>query len=104
YWYLYLTPRGEQCVLVSPFELDDLSGDDADDDEDDQQSGTAVEPLSERKRQAILQSTFDCAPSFAAFIYHFWLENTIWFKLNETGVQEQLTAIERLYLSHYAPA
>lgn len=104
YWYLYLTPRGEQCVLVSPFELDDLSGDDTDDDADDQQSDTPSEPLNEQQLQAILQSTFVCAPSFAAFTYRFWLENTIWFKLNESGGQDQLTAIERLYLSHYAPA
>ena len=77
-WYLYLTPAGEQRVLVSPIMLDEVA-----------QRG----PLSEEWRQSILANTFECAPSFAEFIYRFWLENVIWFKLNDTAAS--LTAEER---------
>ena len=26
----------------------------------------------------------ECAPTFAEFIYRFWLENVIWFKLEDS--------------------
>ena len=68
-WYLYLTPAGEQRVLVSPYSLEEVA-----------QRG----PLSDEWRQAILANTFECAPTFAEFIYRFWLENVIWFKLDDT--------------------
>ncbi|HEX6797136.1 MAG TPA: hypothetical protein VF116_05405 [Ktedonobacterales bacterium] len=41
-----------------------------------------------------------CAHSFPAYLYRFWLENTIWFKLNGDD-QTPLTAGERRYLEHY---
>jgi hypothetical protein len=83
-WYLYLTPAGEQCVLVSPIMLDEVA-----------QRGA----LSEEWRQAILASTFECAPTFAEFTYRFWLENVIWFKLNDTAAS--LTPDEQSYVAHY---
>jgi hypothetical protein len=83
-WYLYLTPAGEQRVLVSPVMLDEVA-----------QRG----PLSEEWRQAILTNTFECAPTFAEFIYRFWLENVIWFKLNDQSAP--LTADEQAYVAQY---
>lgn len=88
-WYLYLTPRGEHCVLVSPIPLDEVASDNADGN------------LTDADRQAVLQSTYICAPSFAAFVYRFGLENVLWFKLNEGNGQQRLTDEERRYLAHY---
>jgi hypothetical protein len=89
-WYLYLTPAGESGVLVSPIGLDDIA---------EEMPGAA---LTEEWRRSILANTFVCAPSFAAFIYRFWLENTLWFKLNEGEGNGTWTEEERRYLAHYA--
>ncbi len=83
-WYLYLTPAGEQRVLVSPYMLDEVA-----------QGG----PMNEQTRQAVIGNTFECAPTFAAFIYRFWLENVIWFKLEEQSAT--LTDGEQAYVAHY---
>jgi hypothetical protein len=83
-WYLYLTPTGEQRVLVSPFMLDEV-----------EKNG----PMNEQSRQAVSDNTFECAPTFAEFIYRFWLENVIWFKLEEQSAP--LTADEQTYVTHY---
>ncbi len=82
-WYLYLTPNGEARVIVSPFELDDES-----------------EELTDVARANILAQTVVCAPTFDEFLYRFWLENTLWFKLNESGAT--FTPDEQAYLDHYA--
>ena len=42
-----------------------------------------------------------CAPSFASFIYRFWLENTIWFKLN-TRDAAPFTPASKPISDHYA--
>ncbi len=86
-WYLYLTPRGEQCVLVSPILLDEFAG--------PENAGN----LTDEWRKAILANTLVCAPSFEAFIYRFWLENTIWFNVNEEA--SALTEAQQRYLAHY---
>lgn len=85
-WYLYLTPAGEQRVLVSPFMLDEVA-----------QDG----PMNEQTRQAVIDNTFECAPTFAEFIYRFWLENVIWFKLNDGASAAPLTGEEQAYVAHY---
>ncbi len=82
-WYLYLTP-GDARVIVSPYELDD------------------GEELTDVGRSNVLSQSVVCAPTFDEFIYRFWLENTIWFKLNETGAT--FTPDEQAYLDHYAQA
>lgn len=87
-WYLYLTPQGEACVLVSPILLDEFAG------------AEHASNLTEEWRKAILANTRVCAPSFEAFLYRFWLENTIWFSLNGEGA---LTEAQRRYLAHYQP-
>ncbi len=89
-WFLCLTPQGEQRVLVSAAPLDEL--------DDEYPDGP-----SEDERNALIANTFVCAPSFDAFIYRWWLENTLWFKLNETGGADKLTDEERRYLAHYRP-
>jgi hypothetical protein len=83
-WYLYLAPDGGSCVLVSPYALD------GEDDGDEPPNA-----------QAIAAQTRVCARSFEEFIYRFWLENTLWFKLSEGSQPPTLTPDERRYIAHY---
>jgi FAD-linked oxidoreductase len=83
-WYLYLTPDGGARVIVSPYALDD------------------GEELTDVGRANVLSQTVEAAPTFDEFIYRFWLENTIWFKLNESGAT--FSPDEQAYLDHYAQA
>ena len=71
-WYLYLTPQGEECVFVSAYEFGDGVDENPNDVPDDE-------------RTAVIANTFICAPTFEAFVYRFWLENTLWFELNSSG-------------------
>jgi hypothetical protein len=89
-WYLYLNPRGEHCVLVTHPRFHDLA-----------ESPDYAEPFqNEEERQEVLKGVYVCAPSFAAFLYRFWLENTIWFNFD---LHKPLTEEQRSYLSHYKP-
>jgi hypothetical protein len=82
-WYLFAVPRSEPCVVVSYGWLDDTA----------ETSG-----LDDEGRQTVLRNTFICAPTFEAFIYRFWLENTIWFNLHDANT---LTPEQVRYLAHY---
>jgi hypothetical protein len=86
-WYLYLTPQGDERVLVSPILLDEFAG------------PANAANLTDEWRKAILANTRVCGPSFEAFLYRFWLENTLWDKVN--GDDEGLTDAEKRYLAHY---
>jgi hypothetical protein len=86
-WYLYLTPDGDECVLVSAYEFGDEADYNPNDLPDDQVS-------------AVISHTWICAPTFETFVYRFWLENTLWFKLNSARNQA-LTDVEQRYLDHY---
>src|SRR5262249_38749132 len=88
-WFLYLTPEGQERVLCSPAPMDELAAE-------------RPEGLPADERAAVIANTIVCAPSFEAFAYRFWLENSIWFKLNEGGGEAKLTDEERRYLDHYA--
>lgn len=87
-WYLYLTPAGDHFVLAFPGDLESFI------EEAPAAAGEKVD-MAEVSHHIVV-----CAPSFAAFLYRFWLENTIWFKLNGDD-QAPLTAEERRYLEHY---
>ncbi|MEO7002487.1 MAG: hypothetical protein ABI068_11725 [Ktedonobacterales bacterium] len=87
-WYLYLTPQGEQWVLVSPYEFGDGPDENPNDVADDE-------------RTAVIAHTRICAPSFEAFVYRFWLENTIWFTLNTSDSSGSLTNEQQHYVDHY---
>ncbi len=86
-WYLYLTPQGDERVLVSPILLDDFAGPEH------------AANLTDDWRKAILANTRVCGPSFEAFLYRFWLENTLWDALNES--EAPLTEAQERYLAHY---
>jgi len=78
-WYLYLTPDGEYRVICSPIPFDDADID---------------EPV-----HVIKAHTLIVAPSFEAFLYRFWIENRIWFALEEGD--GGLTAAQQAYVDHY---
>lgn len=77
YWYLYLTPGGQEAVLVSNIFYD--------------------EDVSQFPLESIRGATAFCAPGFEAFLYRFWLENSLWFGL-DGGT---LTDVQQRYLAHY---
>ncbi|NUM45255.1 MAG: hypothetical protein HUU38_11170 [Anaerolineales bacterium] len=79
-WYLYLTPDGDHFVFVSNIFFDDAD-------------------LSEVPEERILGALAYCAPDFETFLYRYWLENTIWFSVNEQS--GKLTDTQKKYLSHY---
>jgi hypothetical protein len=86
-WYLYVTPTGDHRVLVSLHAGLDGAFANLDD----------LEPeLANYK-----QFTWQCAESFEAFIYRFWIENTIWFANDDGNV---LTEEQQRYLNHYRTA
>lgn len=89
-WYLYLTPQGGQYVLATAIDLDEMA--------DAAKAGT----LTAEDRLNIQRNTWVCAPSFVEFIYRWWLENSIWFKVSESDHAETLTDVERRYLAHYS--
>ena len=86
-WYLYLMPNGVQRIVAFPGDMEQYLG--------EAEGGGRV------KMEQITAAIRDCAPSFASFIYRFWLENTIWFKLNSSHAQP-FTAAEQAYLDYYA--
>ena len=88
-WYLYLTPAGAQYVLVTPIELEEMA------------HKALTGALSNEDKQVIQQNTWACAPSFVSFIYRWWIENSIWFKVSESNDENKLTADERKYLTSY---
>lgn len=90
-WYLYLNTAGEHCVLVSYVLLEELN------------NPEYVENPAIWDSAAIARSTYVCALSFEEFIYRFWLENVLWFKLHSSEGSTSLTADEQRYLSYYQP-
>ncbi len=83
-WYLYLDAQGNQAVLVSPIPYDGDSGD------------------GPPSPQEMRDNTWFCGEDFEAFLYRWWLENTLWFALSEEG--RTLTEEQRRYVSHYPAA
>jgi hypothetical protein len=79
-WYLYIRPDGGHCVVVSPIPFDNAKARGQLDD------------------SVILDNTFFCAESFEEFVYRFWLENEIWFAIEDEAT---LTPSQQAYLDFY---
>jgi hypothetical protein len=75
-WYLYLTPDGKSSVICSPIPFDEID-----------------EPA-----HVIKAHTLTVAPSFEEFIYRFWIENVIWFAVDEG---KPFTPTQKAYVDHY---
>lgn len=95
-WYLYFSPEGAHKVLVTTYDLDKM----ARRAKADRERTDAPQPdqLTAQDRQYIRRNTWICEQSFAEFIYRWWLENTLWFKLDEG---RKLTADEQKYLDDW---
>lgn len=81
FWYLYLKKNKRSwasCVVASGESLNPYS------------LGDEGEP----------NEFVYCAPGFEPFLYRFWIENEIWFALEEGG---PLTEEQRSYVGHYRP-
>jgi hypothetical protein len=63
-WYLYLRPNGNHCITVSNVYIDEVD-------------------FSQMNLEAFKGAVAFCAPAFEEFVYRFWLENKIWFALDE---------------------
>lgn len=79
FWYLYLNPAGDHCVLVSS-------------------AGFDSEEAVNFPPDTIGRSVAFCAPGFEAFLYRWWLENSIWFALEEG---RPLTEEQARYARHF---
>jgi hypothetical protein len=103
-WCLCLTPDGGNCVLAVPDDAATalsetsyaaLCGDLGDDEVDD--GVDAIEG-----EESAISTILMCADSFEEFVYRFWLEDEISFKLSGLETTQPLTDVERAYLEHYA--
>jgi uncharacterized protein (TIGR02996 family) len=73
HWYLYLTPEGDECVVVSGARL----GGDWVMRQMSERSGWRYDDDDEPARNFAF-----CAPSFAEFVVRTWLENMAWYSLH----------------------
>jgi hypothetical protein len=116
-WYLYLTRDGASGVIVTPYWLEELGGV-----QGEHAPGTTLtatmgegpdavtwevksgprytETPDPQALQQVVESTYVCGPSFVSFLYRYWLENILWFKLDDAN-SPPLTAEEQRYLAHY---
>ena len=79
-WYLYLRPNGDQFVVVSNVYIDEID-------------------FSQMNLDAFKNAAAFCAPTFEEFLYRWWLENKLWFALDEGRA---LTEKEQKYLDQAA--
>jgi hypothetical protein len=79
-WYLYIRPNGEHGVVVSPIPFD------------------KPEARKDLTDEIILNNTFFCAESFEEFVYRFWLENEIWFAMED---EMAMNPTQQTYLDFY---
>ena len=80
-WYLCFNKASAHCVIVSSYYF-----------EKELQYSVYNKELDNSE---LLRNAFYCAPSFEEFLYRFWIENTLWFDLNENL---PLTETENKYL------
>jgi hypothetical protein len=116
-WYLYLTRAGASGVIVTPYWLEELAGVPGDDAPGATMTATwgegpdavtreyksgplYTEAADPQAIQRVVAGTHVCGPSFGSFLYRYWLENVLWFKLQDAS-GTQLTEEERRYLAHY---
>lgn len=100
-WYLYVTPKGEHCILVSPYLDEEMYLLDREEFIDLDGSIHLDEGLhfaDPDESAAFVKSTYVCAPSFEAFLYRFWIENVLYFNLTK---QKPLIEEQQQYLSYY---
>lgn len=83
FWYLHLLPDGDAHVLCSPIPFDS--------------------PNLKVTREQILANTWWVAPHLEHFVYRFWLENELWYRLNSSA-DRSMSPAQQAYLDHYSGA
>ncbi|MGI5244031.1 hypothetical protein [Dactylosporangium sp. CA-139066] len=81
-WYLYLRPGAEPFVIAAPWLLEIVGLEDVD-------------------RATLIANMVRASHGFEQFIHRFWLENSLWFSVNEG---DESTDEMNLYLAHYTAA
>jgi len=81
FWYLYLDNQDELGVVVSELLLDEPGWQNA------------------LHGKSVIDHIKLCGPSLEAFIYRFWIENKIWFALDDESAS--LSDEQRSYLSFF---
>lgn len=83
-WYLFADSDGNEAVLVSGEEY-----------------GVYYDLEEPPRREVDLAGgqIWLCAPTFREFMYRFWLENEVWFALDERS--GPASTLQREYLNHY---
>jgi hypothetical protein len=82
HWLLYCDADGGECVVVTDVPFGFRGDEERVPDFDPEGNDPAV-----------------CAESFSEFLYRFWIENEIWFALEE---ERPLSAEQQTYVDHYA--
>ncbi len=90
FWYLYFPPTGAPYVINSPIPFDDP-----------EVMRTGTEGGGPIDADIVKANTCRSADSLEAFIYRYWLENTLWDKLHASK-PKPFTLAEQAYLDHYA--
>lgn len=93
HWYLHILRSGEVGVLESEdlycYEIE--------------HSDWIENPACRLERIDLSGLNFAyCAPSFSDFLYRFWIENEIWYALEDDKSRRPLNALELEYVGHYS--
>jgi|GEM_PF-1083442 len=94
HWYLYLNEAGEERVLCSPNDY----GMYPEKDRMGEEGRTAAAVAADGAFDIATMEMGICARSFSEFIYRFWIENELWWAL-EDGVP--LTPAQQAYVAAY---
>ena len=84
FWYYYVRETGESCILASaiPFEEEGIEN--------------------ELTDEIIKQEVFYTAENFEEFIYRTWIENILWFNIEEgEGTDPNTQKLCEEYVNHY---
>jgi hypothetical protein len=93
HWYLHILPSGDSAVLESPdlycYRIEN--------------SDWIENPSCRLERIDLSGLAFAySASSFSDFLYRFWIENEIWYALEDEASRRPLSALELDYVGHYA--
>ncbi len=89
HWLLYVSPNGSEAVVATDRSLGFELGED--------EEGETLRMFDPASGEAAV-----CAESFTEFLYRFWIENEIWFKLADPDEPAALSPEQLRYAEHYA--
>jgi hypothetical protein len=91
HWLIFAGTNGREAVVVTDAPL----GFELGEGEDDKETVRTFDPSG--------GNAGVCAETFSEFLYRFWIENEIWFKLADPDAKpEPLSDEQRRYVEHYS--